>query len=161
VPTSMTFRDCFWLSSLAMLSEAVVVLGDTLRARLLYELLMPHADRCVITFALLCRGSASRSLGLLATTMSRFEEATRHFERAIKKNAQIRAPIWIAHSQHDYAHMLLLRNDVGDRDKAVDLLEAALTAAERLGLQALADKTRPLQLAAYAGGSLPALARSA
>jgi tetratricopeptide (TPR) repeat protein len=128
---------------------------------LLYELLVPHADRCVITLALLCQGSVSRSLGLLATTMSRFEDATRHFEHALKMNAQIRAPIWLAHSQHDYARMLLLRNHVADRDKARNLLEAALTAAEQLGMKALADKTRPLKLAAYSGGWSPGLARSA
>jgi hypothetical protein len=57
--------------------------------------------------------------------------------------------------------MLLVRNDDGDRDKAVALLEAALTAAEQLGLRALADKARPLQLAAYAAGSSPGLARTA
>jgi DNA-binding SARP family transcriptional activator len=154
-------RDGFWLANLVTLSEVVVALGDTLRARLLYELLVPHADRCVVTLALLCQGSVSRSLGLLATTMSRFEDATRHFEHAIKMNAQIRAPIWLAHSQHDYARMLLLRNHVADRDKARNLLEAALTAAEQLGMKALADKTRPLKLAAYSGGWSPGLARSA
>jgi DNA-binding SARP family transcriptional activator len=154
-------RDCFWLASMATLADVVVTLGDTVRARALYELLMPYADRCVITFALLCQGSAARSLGLLATTMSRFNEATQHFEHALRMNARIRAPIWIAHTQHDYARMLLLRNHVGDRHKAVDLLEAALTAAEQLGLKALAKKARPLQLAAYAGGSSSGLARTA
>jgi tetratricopeptide (TPR) repeat protein len=154
-------RDCFWLSSLATLAEVVAAVGDTRRARLLYELLMPYADRCVITFALLCQGSASRSLGQLATTMSRFDEAAQHFEHALKMNARIRAPIWIAHTQHDYASMLLLRNHLGDRDKALDLLERTVSAAEQLGLKALADKTRPLQVTAYAAGSSPGLARTA
>jgi DNA-binding SARP family transcriptional activator/tetratricopeptide (TPR) repeat protein len=153
-------RDGFWLSNLTMLSEVVVALGDAHRARLLYELLIPHADRCVVTLALLCQGSLSRSLGLLATTMSRFEDAARHFEQAIAKNAVIRAPIWIAHSQHDYARMLLLRNHLGDRERARKLLAAALTTADQLGLKALADRARPLQLAAYAAASSPGLART-
>jgi DNA-binding SARP family transcriptional activator/tetratricopeptide (TPR) repeat protein len=153
-------RDCFWLSSLATLAEVVAALGDTARARLLYELLMPYADRCVITYALLCQGSASRSLGLLATTMSRFDEATQHFEHALEMNARIKAPIWIAHTQHDYARMLVLRDALGDRNKAVELLRAALAPAERLGLKALADKIRSLQLAAYAAASSPGLAKA-
>ncbi|MEA2492261.1 MAG: hypothetical protein QOJ29_172 [Thermoleophilaceae bacterium] len=153
-------RDCFWLASMATLAEAVAALGDTVRARALYELLMPYADRCVITFALLCQGSASRSLGLLATTMSRFEEAAQHFEQALEFNARIRAPIWIAHTRHDYARMLALRNHLGDRDKAIELLQAVLTAADQLGLKALAHKTRPLQLTVYAAGASPGLAQT-
>jgi hypothetical protein len=93
--------------------------------------------------------------------MSRFEDATHHFQRALEMNAQIKAPIWIAHTQHEYARMLLLRNGLGDRDSALNLLEPALTAAEQLGMKALADKTRPLELAAYAAGAPLGLARTA
>jgi tetratricopeptide (TPR) repeat protein len=128
------------------------LLGDAPRAQLLYRLLLPYADRCVVNGALLSEGSASRPLGRLATTLSQVDDAARHFEQALKMNNQIRSPLWVAHTQHDYAHMLLLRNRRGDRAKALELLDDALVAAEALGLKALADKTRPLKLAAEAAG---------
>jgi tetratricopeptide (TPR) repeat protein len=145
-------RDALWSLTMAEVCECVSFLGDAPRAELLYELLLPYADRCVVTLAALCMGSVSRSLGLVATTMTRYEEATRHFEAALQMNAQIRSPLWVAHTQHDYAHMLLLRNRRGDGAKALELLDDALVAAEALGLKALADKTRPLKLAAEAAG---------
>jgi tetratricopeptide (TPR) repeat protein len=152
-------RDAFWLSNLSTLCDVVVFLGDAPRAQLLYKLLLPYADRCVVTVALLCRGSISRSLGLLATTMSRHEDAAGHFEQALKMNAQIRSPLWVAHTQHDYAHMLLTRGQPRDNDKALELLEQALATAEQLGLKALADKARPLKLTAQTAAPSLALPR--
>ncbi len=143
----------YWLFVLALVCEIIVFLDDLPRARLLYNLLLPHADRCVVAYSLLCYGSVSRPLGLLATTLSRYDDATDHFERAIKMNAQIRSPLWIAHTQHDYARMLLQRNLPGDRDKALELLTEALDTADRLGLKALAGKARSLKLAVDAAGA--------
>ncbi|MGH2941173.1 MAG: ATP-binding protein [Solirubrobacteraceae bacterium] len=143
-------RDTYWLSNLSTLCDVVAFLGDAPRAQLLYKLLLPYADRCVVIFALICQGSASRALGVLAATLSLYEDAARHFEHALKMNTQIRSPLWIAHTQHDYAQLLLRRNDRGDRDKALRLLEEALATAEQLQLKALADKARPLKLAAEA-----------
>jgi tetratricopeptide (TPR) repeat protein len=142
-----------WLMSLSMLSGVVAFLDDAPRAQLLYDLLLPYSDRCVVGLATFCLGSVSHPLGLLATTMSRYDAAECHFERAIKMNAQIRSPLWIAYTQLDYAHMLLLRDHCGDREKALDLLGKALATAEKLGLTALADKTRPLKLAAETAGA--------
>jgi tetratricopeptide (TPR) repeat protein len=141
-------RDESWLTNLWTLSAIVAVLGDAPRAQLLYELLLPYADRCVVSGALMCMGSASHPLGLLATTLSRYEDAERHFEQALKMNTQIRSPFWTAHTQHDYARMVLLRSRVGDRDRALQLLAQALATAEQLGLKALADKVESLKLTA-------------
>ena len=152
-------RDTFWLSNLSGLCEVVVFLGDAPRAQLLYDLLLPYADRCVVIFALLSQGSASRPLGLLATMLSRFEDATRHFEQALSMNAQIRSPLWTAHTQHDYARMLLARGQPGDHDDARALLREALAAAQELGLETLADKARLLKLRTRAAESPRALPR--
>jgi DNA-binding SARP family transcriptional activator len=152
-------RDALWLTNLSGLCDVVVFLGDVPRAQLLYELLSPYADRCAVAFVLLSNGSVSRLLGLLATTLSRYEDAARHFEHALTMNAQIRSPLWIAHTQHDYARMLLARRQPGDHDKALELLNEALAAAEQLGLKALVDEAQPLKLAAEAAGPLPALPR--
>jgi len=149
-------RDAFWLSNLSMLAEAVTILGDAARARLLHTLLSPYADRCVAAVAIPCSGSVGRYLGLLKTTLGQYDDAERHFEQAMTINAQIRSPLWIAHTQHDYARMLLLRNRVGDRDKARKLLTDALATAQHLKLTALADNARPLKFAA--DGAEPSLA---
>jgi DNA-binding SARP family transcriptional activator/tetratricopeptide (TPR) repeat protein len=137
-------RDGLWLSSMSALSEVAAFLDDAPRALTLYEQLLPYADRCAVSFALVCHGSVSRQLGLLATTLSRYEDAARHFEHALKMNAQIKSPLWIAHTQRDYAYMLLVRNRDEGRDKALQLLNAALLTAEQLGLKAVANTTRPL-----------------
>jgi tetratricopeptide (TPR) repeat protein len=143
-------HDTYWLSNMTLLAEVVASLDDAPRAQVLYDLLLPYADRCAVTFALLCRGSVSRPLGLLATTQSRYTEAAQHFEQALTMNERIRSPLWIAHTQHDYARMLLVRNDPGDRCKALKLLQRAIATADELGLKALADKAGPLRLTAEA-----------
>jgi hypothetical protein len=86
------------------------------------------------------QGSVSRLLGPLATTLSQHEAAERHCEQALMMNAQIRSPLWTAHTGHDYARTLLVRNRPGDRDKALQLLTEALASADQLGLTALADQ---------------------
>jgi tetratricopeptide (TPR) repeat protein len=143
-------RDKLWLSTLWVVCKPVVFLEDTVRARQLYELLAPYADRCAVTHVLLCQGSIARLLGLLATTLSQYDDAERHFQHALAMDARIGAPLWVAHTQHDYARMLLVRRRSGDRATAGDLLEQALATAERLGLRALSDRATPLALAARA-----------
>jgi tetratricopeptide (TPR) repeat protein len=54
-------RDLFWLISVSLLSEVCAFLGDADRAPRLYELLLPHADRCVVLVLSACIGSVSRS----------------------------------------------------------------------------------------------------
>jgi tetratricopeptide (TPR) repeat protein len=139
-------RDPFWFVTLSGLCEVVAFLGDARRAQLIYERLMPYADRCVVT-SVLCQGSVSRPLGLLATTMSHYDDAAGHFDDALTINTRIRSPLWTAHTQHDYARMLLLRNRPGDGDKALELLNQVLATAQQLGLKALADHARPLMRA--------------
>jgi hypothetical protein len=98
----------------------------------------------VVSFALHCFGSASRPLGLVATALSRFDDAARHFETALATNARIESPLWVAHTQHGYARMLLLRGRPGDPERAHELLGAALATANKRGLKALANRARQL-----------------
>jgi hypothetical protein len=94
---------------------------------------------------------------MLATTLTRYDDAAGHFEHALTFNTRIRSPLWVAHTQHDYARTLLLRNDPGDRQKARELLDQALATAEELGLKALAAKTGPLKLTTQAATPAPAV----
>jgi eukaryotic-like serine/threonine-protein kinase len=146
-------RDMVWMLSIAILSEVVSSLDDARRAEPLYQLLLPFANRCVVMNGPLCLGSASRSLGLLAATVGRFDAAVRHFEDALEMNSKIRSPLWIAHTQYDYAHTLLRRDHPGDRDKALKLLAAALATADKLGLKALDNRAQHLKHQAQAAAS--------
>jgi hypothetical protein len=107
----------------------------------------------VVVDASFSLGSAPRPLGLLATTMGRFDAAARHFEGALEMNARIRSPLWTAHTQHAYAQTLLRRAHPRDRETALTLLDRALATADQLGLTALADRAQRLKHRAEAGPS--------
>jgi hypothetical protein len=66
--------------------------------------------------------------------MSRWEEAERHFEQAADMNARMGARPWVAHTQHDHGRMLLRRDDLGDEARAAELLRAAASGYEELGM---------------------------
>src|SRR5215510_4263913 len=74
---------------------------------------------------------------MLAATMERWQDAAQHFEDALAMNARMGARPWLAHTQYQYAVMLLARHQPGDRDKAMALLQEALTTARALGMHAL------------------------
>jgi len=152
-------RDTMWLANLALLGEAAASLGEAEHAQPLYELLAPYSDRCLIIPGLHCEGSTARVLGLLATTLGRHDDAARHFERALEINARIRSPLWLAHTQHDYARLLLLRDRADDRDRAGAQLADALATAQRLSLTALVGRAGPLL--AEAGAAPPPVSRPA
>jgi tetratricopeptide (TPR) repeat protein len=123
---------------MAYLAEVCAFLGDTRRAATLYRLLLPYNGYTVIIGGShVCYGAASRYLGMLATTMERWQDAAQHFEDALAMNARMGARPWLAHTQHQYAVMLLTRYQSGDRDKAMSLLHEALATARALGMHAL------------------------
>jgi hypothetical protein len=132
--------DLDWMAALALLSDVCAGVGDAARAGLLYEQLLPYAGtNVVIGLAAICLGSASRFLGKLAATMGRRDEAAAHFEHALEANTALRAPIWLAHTQLDYARAL------GGGHRAEELIEAARATAADLGLPAVARRAEQLQ----------------
>jgi len=78
-----------------------------------------------------------RLLGLLAATRGRWAEAEWHFEAVLALNARIGARPWSAHTQHDYAVLLMTRSQPGDREKARALLNEALATARALDMHIL------------------------
>jgi len=72
--------------------------------------------------------------------MKRFHDAERHFDDALAMSTRMGAQPALAHTQYDYACMLLSRRGNGDRERASDLLKASSVAAEQLGMRALVQK---------------------
>lgn len=135
-------RDLDWMIAMTLLSDVCADLGDARRAELLYAKLEAYADvNVVIGFAAVCLGSAASFLGKLAATMGRYEEAARHFERALEANQELRAPACLARTQVDYARAL------GDDRRADELLAAAEKTATELGLGAVSRKVAALRAA--------------
>ncbi len=140
-------RDANWLVGVYLLAELCDYLGDAARAPILYDLLLPYADRNILTGApALCTGSASRQLGMMAALMERWEDAERHFEYALVFDQKMNARPWVAHDQYYYAKMLLARDALGDRAKALALLQPALDAAQELGMARIIDRALSLKL---------------
>jgi tetratricopeptide (TPR) repeat protein len=134
-------QDALWIACITYLSEVCAFLGDAARAATLYQFLLPYAGHTIVVgFAAVCYGAASRYLGLLASTMSRWEVAEEHFKDALEMNARIGAKPWLAHTQHEYAAMLLARGQPGDHAQAMSLLDEALGICRALGMNALVEK---------------------
>jgi len=125
------------LAGWCLLAEVCSSLDDSTHASRLYELLLPHASRNAVSHPVCAFGSVSRYLGLLASTLGRFEDAERHFEAALDMNKRMGTRPWVAHTEHDYARVLLARGTERD-EKALELLGAALATARELGMEPLA-----------------------
>jgi tetratricopeptide (TPR) repeat protein len=135
-----------WLIGLSELSQSCALLRYVSYAARLYQLMKPYAGRIIAAgFGAICGGSTSHFLGLLAATMKRWDEATQHFEDALEVHAKLESPARVAHTQHEYASMLLTRDYPGDREKALGLLGQALGTAERLGMEGLVEKVLALK----------------
>jgi DNA-binding SARP family transcriptional activator len=126
--------DAEWMVSASLLAETCRLTRDTSAAASLYRLLLPYAGRNVNSVGEVSTGAVSRYLGLLAATLSRYDDAANHFESALEMNARMGARPWLAHTKHDYATMILERPR-GDKPRAEELLEAALTSYRELRME--------------------------
>ncbi len=133
-------QDGDWMTAITLLTDVCAGLGDTARAELLYQRLLPYAEaNVVIGLAAVCLGSAAGFLGKLAATSGRDGAAAAHFEHALDANAALKAPVCLAHTQLDYARLL------GRATRAVELIDAAARTAAELGLPWVARRAEQLR----------------
>jgi tetratricopeptide (TPR) repeat protein len=123
--------------SLSYLADAAAFVGDRPRATMLYGELLPYAELCIANYHATCYGPASRYLGMLATTMGRFEDAEMHFEDALARCDRLESPLWTAHTRYQFARMLLSRGRPAHDAQARLLARAARETAAWLGMRAL------------------------
>ena len=137
--------DAEWLYGMSLLAETDALVGDVDRADELYGLLTPYATLNAVNVPEGMRGSMSRYLGLLAATKKAWPDAERHFSDALEANERMGLRPWLAHTQEDYARMLLGR----DRDSSLgaELLHLAIATYRELGMQTDASRAVELQSA--------------
>lgn len=126
---------------LAWIARVATFLWDEPRARQLYPLLLPYAERNIVLGASsqACLGSAHRYLGLLAATCGDVAGAERHYLDAIAMNERMAARPVVACTQHEYARLLQYRNEPGDRTRARLLIEQARATSLVCGMTQLIE----------------------
>jgi DNA-binding SARP family transcriptional activator/tetratricopeptide (TPR) repeat protein len=137
--------DIEWLYGMSLLAETCAALEDRDAAAELYTQLSPYAHLNAVDVPEGMRGSVSRYLGLLASTMQRFDDAEHHYQDALAMNEHLGARPWLAHTQNDYAHMLLTRDNQGDPGRAQHLLDTANATYHELGMHRHAPTPTALQ----------------
>jgi len=82
------------------------------------------------------------NMGVLARTMGNLEKATEHFEDALDfcRKASYRPEL--AWTCCDRADTLLQRNNAGDREKAMSLLDESLAISSELGMRPLMERVQ-------------------
>lgn len=138
-------RDDFWLNALESLGTACSILADRPSAARLYEAGLPYARRVNSTRAVICFGSVSRVLGLLATTLGRLDEAVDLFDAAITLDRRIGATAFVLLDEVSLAAALAARRSQGDLQRAVSLLNDAEPHAEKLGMGAVTSRARAVR----------------
>jgi class 3 adenylate cyclase len=148
VPESPTEwrHDLYSLGSLWMLTSVCAAVGDERRAAVLYAVALPYANHFAVAAGAGWFGGVSGILGILASIQGLYDDAARHFERALEMNRTKR--LWLGWTEYDYAQMLLSRGDPADRDKALLLLSDALSTAGACGLKLLLERALALKMKA-------------
>ncbi len=81
-----------------------------------------------------------RLLGLLAHTMGIIEQATAHFEEALAFCRKANYRPELAWTCCDYADTMLQRAELGDREKAMSMLDESLAITSELGMRPLMER---------------------
>jgi DNA-binding CsgD family transcriptional regulator len=138
--------DQLWLGAVTILAELSTLLADRACAAILYELLLPYAQRNVVVGVPICLGSAATYLGCLAATLERWPEAAHHFEEALAINTRLGLKPFLARTQYYYGVMLRQHPQATRLEQASDLLQQAEATAQELGLSRLTEQIHRLYL---------------
>jgi tetratricopeptide (TPR) repeat protein len=135
-----------WAGSMFHLAEVCGALRDARAAALVYPKLEPLAEQVgVVGIFYRCDGSLGHAAGVLAACLQRWEDAERHFEHAVAMNDRLGARPAAVRTRRAYAAMLVERNAPGDRQRAAELITAALAETEQLDVPAEVAKLQRLR----------------
>lgn len=126
-------HDDLYFLSLAVAGRTVALLEEVESARVLLDLLTPHASRVVVAAeGALCWGSIHRILGPLNALIGATDLAAVHFEAAISIHERMGALPFLARDRLAYAD--LLRRGDGDLARIEELERTGLALADRMGM---------------------------
>jgi class 3 adenylate cyclase len=124
-----------------------IQLRDVPRARELYELLEPYSEFVPIAGpASLCYDPVPSYLGRLAAVEGRHDLAVTHLERGLQKLERLGFGVFLVQNRLHLAETLRMRDDTGDRDRALSTVGEALAEAERLGMKPAVERALALKL---------------
>jgi tetratricopeptide (TPR) repeat protein len=155
-------EDGNWLGAVTVAGEVCAHLADRRRAAVLYDRLLPYRELVAVAgIAAACIGSVARVLGLLAGTLGRWDDAIRHFDRALAVHRSLGAPPLVLRTQQEYAAMLLAAADAGldAAGRARALLDEAGAGARALGMGGVAARVEALR--SGLGPAAPAVSSAA
>jgi DNA-binding SARP family transcriptional activator len=138
------YVDAEWLFTVSLLADPCARLDDRETAGALYSMLLPYERLWAMAPVEAGFGSVARALGVLATTLRRFDDAEGHFEVALETERAMGARPWLAHAQHDLAAMLLARGEPGDDKRARAQLDEAIRTYAELGMDSWAARAQAL-----------------
>jgi hypothetical protein len=124
-----------WLATLFLAGEAAFLLGDAGVAAEVRSLVEPFADLPVLpSLAVVCLGSARRTLGLAAATAGDLDLAVAQLEAAIREDRRLGSRPMAALTEHALAAVLGARGAEGDGARAEELGRRAAASAARMGV---------------------------
>jgi non-specific serine/threonine protein kinase len=91
----------------------------------------------VVALSAGCHGSVAHYLGILARSLGRKRDAARWFDKALAMHVRMGARAFLAHTQAEYACVLLGSGDAADQARARTLLDEAARTAAELGMRRL------------------------
>ena len=146
-------------ATLARIGLALIAFqqDDRDSAETLYATLLPNRG----IFICQAWGRVDHVLGLLCLTMNKLDDSIVHFEDDLNFCRQAGYRPESAWTAYGYADSLVRRNGSGDHNRAISLLEEALSISSELGMRPLMEKvislmerakTRPTKAFAYPDG---------
>ncbi len=138
-----------WLTAVAILCEIASTLGDAKRAEKLHSMLEPFRGQTVVAGrAAACWGPVSRSLGVASATVGKLDRAVEELEDGLALSERMGDRPFLAQAHLNLACVLLERGSGGDRERALELLDRCLDAAQEMGMRALTEQALAEKLAA-------------
>jgi tetratricopeptide (TPR) repeat protein len=116
----------------AVLAELIGRAGDVTAAALLHDYMLIFRD-LFADGGPMNRGPVRHSLGVVARTLGRLDDAVADFEAAEQMSLTMSFPFFIARARVELAYTFLERGTAGDAKRAHELLEAARAAAAEYG----------------------------
>ena len=146
---SIPFAAAQWITAIAILCEIAGTLEDGERAEKLHGMLEPYSGQTVVAGrAAACWGPIDRFLGISSATAGKLDRAVTELEGAIALSERMGDRPFLAQAHLNLARVLLDRGSTGDRERALELLDRCLDAAQEMRMRAITDQALAAKLAA-------------